>query len=430
MTEQKYGVFASAIVMSPLARPAVEPTSMSATMAGAVRRALHYFYLHDPAKKEVSSMVRRITVLLAAIGALSLIAVAAPASAGAATAHGPGLLYQLKATFHVPVPAEAIKKGWCYDGAVVDPQTHIMYLSDWNNKQITVIDPRTGHVSAIGTGLFTGIGGCYSFAYDRAGPDGLAIFGGDIFAGNGNSHVLGFSLRTGQEIADVDTRGKLRADEMAVVWSGGRPYLAVQNPGESPAPYTSFIALTGRDRYQVAARFVFTQATGGLEQPRYWRGHMYVSVPQTVQYPNGGEVDELDISNLAHVQIIHTFSFTDCQPAGLAIRADGLAAVGCGGPRATSQEILNLNPRLAPLGQQTPVPGIPGVDIVAVNGPDFFWVSYTLATFSISNAAGTIIQSFPATTASHTVAVDPYGDVWVPQNTAQGEGQVNLYNPN
>ena len=214
-------------------------------------------------------------------------------------------------------------------------------------------------------------------------------------------------------------------------WSGGRPYLAVQNPAESPAPYTSFIALTGRDRYQVAARFTFTQATGGLEQPRYWRGHLYVSVPTTVQSPAGGEVDELDIANLQHIQIVNRWTFATCQPAGLAIRADGLAAVGCGGPNATGQVILNLNPRLAPLGQQTPVPGIPGVDIVAVNGPDFFWVSYVLGTFSISNAAGTIIQSFPATTNSHTVAVDPCnGDVWVPQNTAQGEGQVNLYSPN
>ena len=69
---------------------------------------------------------------------------------------------------------------------------------------------------------------------------------------------------------------------------------------------------------------------------------------------------------------------------------------------------------------------VPGVDIVAVNGPDFFYVSYDIPAFVIANSAGSILQSFPATAASHTVAVDPTnGNVWVPED----KGDVNLYSP-
>ncbi len=359
-----------------------------------------------------SKSVRRLAAASIAVAGLALIT-----PAFAAQAQVRGNPYHLAATFQVPVPADAVKNGWCYDTATVNPRTHLLYLADAASKQITVIDPGTGTSSGIGTGLFTGIGGCHKFNYDQQGPDGTAIYRGVIFAGNGNSHVLGFSLRTGKLIADVNTGGTLRADEMTVASSGGSHYLAVSNPAEKPSPYISFISLDGT--YQVAARFTFPQATGGLEQPQFWHGHLYVSVPQTTRSPNGGEVDELDISHLQDIRVIRHFAFAACQPAGLAIRADGLAAVGCGGPKNTSQEILDLNN-----GGQTPVHGVPGVDIVAVHGPDFFYVSYTLPEFVIADRTGVILQKFPATAVSHTVTVDPAdGDVWVPQD----KGHVNLY---
>lgn len=373
---------------------------------------------------------RSFTRLIPVGAALALVLIASGGAAQAqAQAQGDGISYHLAATFQVPVPADAVQNGWCYDSATVNPRTHLLYLADWANKQLTVIHPRTGNISGIGTGLFTGIGGCRQFVYDSSGPNGTAIYGRDIFAGNGDSHVLGFSLKTGKLIADVNTGGTLRADEMAVVQSGGTHYLVVTNPAEKPSPYISFINLDN-GTYSIDAKFTFTDATGGLEQPRQWHGHLYISVPTTTQSPNGGEVDELSISNLHSIRIIHRFPFANCQPAGLAIRADGLAAVGCGGPAATSQQILNLR-----TWQATPVKGVPGVDIVAVNGPDFFFVSYTNSVFVIADSAGNILQTIPATAASHTVEVDPTnGNVWVPENAVQvagqNVGQVNLYSPN
>jgi hypothetical protein len=359
-------------------------------------------------------MVRRIPTLLAAVVALSAVAVVA--LTGAAQAHSFGLLYRLKATFQVPVPPDAIQNGWCYDLATVDPFTHRLYLSDAANRQLTVIDPATSAISGIGTGLFTGIGGCHEFDYDQQGPNGSAIYDGDIYAGNGDSHVLGFSLRSGNLIADVNTGGALRADEMTVAGHE----LVVANPAETPSPYISFINLAN-PAHPIDGKFTFADAIGGLEQSQVWAGHLYISVPQTTQDPNGGEVDELDISHLDHVRIIRRFPFATCQPAGLSVRFDGLAAVGCGGPANTNAEILNLI-----TGQQTPVANVPGVDQVAASWPDFFYVSYDLAQFVVADSSGNVLQRFPATSASHTVAVDPFNlNVWVPQD----KGQVNLYSP-
>ncbi|MDQ6816737.1 MAG: hypothetical protein M3018_04930 [Actinomycetota bacterium] len=357
-------------------------------------------------------MFRRISVRL-------LIAAAALTSCFAAftvAADARGYRLKLAATFQVPVPADAIQNGWCYDLAAVDPMTHRFYLADAANKQLSVIDPMAGFIGGIGTGMFTGIADCHHFNFEGQGPDGVIIRGNDIYAGNGNSHVLGFSLTTGRQIADPSTGGKLRADEMAVA----DRYLVVTNPAEKPSPYISVIDLRAK-HHPVVARFTFTHATGGIEQPQFWHGHLYISIPTTTESPTGGEVDELDISNLHAVRIIHRFVFSTCQPAGLAVDEEGVAAVGCGGPSSHDQQILSLR-----TGKQTPVKDVPGVDMVAAGGGDFFYVSYAKQTFVVADRSGTVLQTFQATAASHTVVVDrTNGDVWVPQD----KGVVNLYAP-
>jgi hypothetical protein len=263
--------------------------------------------------------------------------------------------------------------------------------------------------------MFAGIGGCHHFNYDNGGPNGVSIYGNDVYAGNGNSHVLGFSLRTGRLIANTGTGGKLRADEMTIA----RHYLVVTNPAERPAPYISVIDLTAK-RHPVVARFRFTHATGGLEQPQWWHGHLYISVPTTTASPKGGEVDEIDISNLRAIRIIRRFAFASCQPTGLALTGAGLAAVGCGGPKSKAQEVLDVR-----TGKATPVQGVTGADIVGAGRGDYFFVSFA-PSFVVANGSGKVLQKFAATAASHTVAVDPTnGDVWVPED----KGVVNLYAP-
>lgn len=128
-------------------------------------------------------------------------------------------------------------------------------------------------------------------------------------------------------------------------------YLVVSNSAESPYPYLSFID-TDRRRDPVVARYTSTTATGGLGGVQWWHGHLYVSVSTSTASPNGGEVDELDISDVRHVRVVHRYGFGSCQASVLAVTQDGLAAVGCGGG---AQEVLNLR-----TGAQATVAGVPG----------------------------------------------------------------------
>jgi outer membrane protein assembly factor BamB len=337
--------------------------------------------------------------------------VTATSAAAAPAATEPSYKVALKATLHVGVPADAMRNGWCYDAGLVDPATHDFYLANTADKAITVFSPTTGKATEIGAGLFTGINKCHANNFDAEGPNGLAIADGVIYAGNGDSRVLGFSLKTGRLVADYDTGGKLQADELTVA---GR-YLVVTNSAEKH-PFISFIDLR---RHRLVARYTFADATGGLGGVEWWRGHLYVSVAATKQSPAGGEVEEFKVGNVHRVALVRQFKFASCGAAGLSITETGLAAVGCGNP--PDQEILNVV-----TGKETAVPGIPGVDLVAADGGDFFYVSFFTNQFFVVNAAGKVLQAFTTKGASHTVAVDRCdGDVWVPED----KGVVNRYAP-
>jgi hypothetical protein len=93
-------------------------------------------------------MFRRMSIRLLIVGGLLGIY----AAGSAASAQASGYRLSLAATFHVPVPADATQNGWCYDLAAVSARTHRFYLADAANRQITVIDPTTGAIAALGPG--------------------------------------------------------------------------------------------------------------------------------------------------------------------------------------------------------------------------------------------------------------------------------------
>ena len=140
-------------------------------------------------------MFRRLPLSLPIAGAVLAAMVMSVPAAQAGGYPAASYKVSLKTTVHLAVPVDATKNGWCYDAGIVDPNTHVFYLADAANKRITVISPRTKKVSAIGPGLFTGIANCHQNNFDGMGPNGLVIAGDDIYAGNGNSHVLGFDRR-------------------------------------------------------------------------------------------------------------------------------------------------------------------------------------------------------------------------------------------
>jgi hypothetical protein len=352
----------------------------------------------------------RVAILVAFV---SLITAVTAAVSGAAQTTAGSYTIRLAHIFHVKVPADAMKHGWCYDVGVVDPSTHEYFLADAANKEITTIKPASHAIAGIGTGLFTGIANCHKNQFDGQGPNGLAIYGSSIYGGNGDSRVFGFPLQGGSRNFNTSTQGKLQADELTVAGK----YLVVSNGADIPHPFLSFLDAAGKDQ-KVLGKYTFSNATGSLGQLDWWGGHLYVAVATSDGSPKGGEIDELDVSNVQAVKIVRRFTFKSCQPSGLAIGGNGLAAIGCGPP--APQAVLNLR-----TGAQTTVNGIQGVDITAAHAGDFFYVSFITNKLYVVNSAGTTLQSF-GVMSSHTVSVDPSnGDVWVPED----KGVVALYQP-
>jgi hypothetical protein len=349
-------------------------------------------------------------VLIATVAASST--AIALASANKRAISPPSYRLKLAKTFHVSVPHDAIVNGWCYDQALVNPRTRTFFLADAANNRVTSIKQRTGRVGGIGKGRFTGIVNCHNHDFDGEGPTGLALSGGDIYVGNGNSHVLGFSLKTGREISNTDTGGKFQADDLLVVGH----YLIVTNDAEK-RPFISFINLDGPKR-PVVARYMVPGAHG-LGGMQWWHNHLYLSVSSSTR-SKGGEVDKLSISNTSRVRVVHRFVFSTCQPAGLAVASAGRAAVGCG--NGNNQEILNLA-----TGQRTAVKGFMGVDGVAAYKGDFFYTSFINPELIVANSAGKVIQTFTFTVGtSHIVTVNrANGDVWLPED----KGVVALFKP-
>jgi hypothetical protein len=332
--------------------------------------------------------------------------------------------YHLFSTVTVPGTPASV---WCYDGATVS-QNGTVYLSDADRKGLDVIKDGShpAYQGIIGQGTFTGPGGCKNYNYDLQGPDGVVLADNMLFAGNGDSSVRVYST-SGKFISSISTGGLARADEET--YDAHDNEVIVANSGErdlSPqaAPFLSFISISNdKDKdtptFKVVKKLIFPQATS-LEQPM-WNpndGKLYLSVPGTTNNP-GGEVDIINPGLLPngvttitdykkqHIDVIPT---PDCGDAGLAIGSQDKIAVGCGNG---TQIIIDLHTYVL-----TRIPVV-GVDIVASTDKYFFFPSYGSATqapeLAITDMQGHIVQTFPITADSHTVAVDPTnGHVIVP----------------
>lgn len=311
------------------------------------------------------------------------------------------------ALIHVP---GAPKTGWCFDiGAIGPGPTYI--LANASQKELTLANDRSDTLAKpVGQGDFTGGAGCHQFDFANMGPEGVQVNGGEIWAGNGNSHVEAFNFWTHRRLFNIDTHGVNRADEMAI----GVGMLAVTNPDEPKVPFLTFISLA---THQIVKQIYFSgengvpKATAGLEQPAWYHGQFYLSVPATQKNP-GGEIDVLNPLTWA----ITTIPVAECTPAGLSINAEGMAAVGCA---SGQQAILDVQTRT--IVARVPVSY---VDVVATFGDHFFFASYGSAPgqqpaqrpqLVAADKDGRVLARVFTTSQSHTVTVDPVnGHILVP----------------
>lgn len=321
-----------------------------------------------------------------------LVLATSAASGYAAVWMGSDALEQV-AIIHVP---GAPSRGWCFDLGAIGPGPSYL-LSNASQRKLTVLNDRSETLMPpVGQGAFTGEAGCHQFDFSRMGPEGVLVDNGQIFAGNGNSQVEVFDFWTHQHLFDLDTHGINRADEMTI----GDDMLAVTNPDEA----IPFLTLFNLRTHQIVKQLFFSgangvpKATAGLEQPRWFRGKFYLSVPATEHNP-GGEVDVIDPQSWR----VTSIPTPACTPAGLAIDPQGEAAVGC----ASGDQVL-LNTQT---GQIIARVNVSFVDAVAEYHGRFFFASYggpsQLPQLVMSDGAGHVLARRITTSQSHTVTIDP-----------------------
>ena len=349
--------------------------------------------------------------------------------------------YVLRALIPVPSSQDNSVGGRfaTYDISFFDPTTQLYYVADRSNAAVDIFSAVTNsYVGRIGGSgqLFSG----QQASNDTSGPDGVQVINlpgqHQVYAGNGNSTLLGFSIPTpptnipgytslpGTPLA-TGTPADNRVDEMS--FDPNNKYLLVAN-NAAAIPFTTLINTTTNT---IVAKTVFDgtlgtpNATNGIEASDYdpITNKFYLSIPQIGGSGPGG-VAQIDPTTGA---VTHVYDFsalsggaiTVCGPTGLVVSNAGKVFVGCGDPSQT----LVLDP--------TANGGNGKIDksITQASGEDQIWYDPTTDRVFLAarnNPGGPVLGILDAATESwlenlattpndHSVAVDPIsGEVFVP----------------
>jgi hypothetical protein len=263
----------------------------------------------------------RLAMLTAAAPALLL----AATGAGAATVQGPVTLQ-----FTIPVPvASTNKTGGMYgfDISWVDSTTQTYYLGDRSNAGVDEVNAKTGvFVKRItASPPFAGATGNNS----TSGPNGVTSSGNCLFAGDGPSRVVSFSLPGGSQVSSVSTGGKFRADEMS--FDPADRLLFVVNNADTP-PFGTLISVSTTCKLTVGKKITYSFATNGAEQS-VWdptTKRFYESIPSisgTTTTP--GPLGALIRINPSTAAIETMFAVPYCMPAGLSQGPNQTFLAGC-----------------------------------------------------------------------------------------------------
>ena len=123
------------------------------------------------------------------------------------------------AAIHVPGTSDA-NPFVNFDQARVDTKLQLLFVSSRSSKAVAIIDAFTHRKVGETPAIFAGVG----VDSPHSGPDGNVVAGHYLFAGDYPSTVrvfdLSASLSSPPEVAEIQTGGQFRADEMDY---GGSP---------------------------------------------------------------------------------------------------------------------------------------------------------------------------------------------------------------
>ena len=320
-----------------------------------------------------------------------------------------------------------------FDQARVDTKSQLLFVSSRSSKAVVILDARTHRQVGETPTVFAGVG----IDSPHSGPDGNVVAGHYLFAGDYPSTVrvfdLGTSLSSPPEVAEIQTGGEFRADEMD--YDPVDHVIIVSNGDSLPA----FVTLIDSTTFKIVKKVVFdgTNGTpdtsqGGIGSVLYdaRTNKFLVSIPEVGSDLTAGAVTELDPVT---GRVTHEFSGLNyCMPSGMAQGPGENVLVTCD-PGFPAPDPVQFAPRTYVINGRTGeilanLTQVGGVDYGAYNPADHhyylgardYFISPTATTASpvlgvIDADTNEWIENFPTGKDAHSVSANPANNkIFVP----------------
>ena len=199
----------------------------------------------------------------------------------------------------------------------IDQATGLGYLADKTNSSVVVFDTKTGkYVSRI-----PGFAGRTKDG-DVAGPNGVVVVKGEVWASDGDSTIKVIDTKTGKVTETFSTGGKKRGNGMAYAENIG--VVIVANSNDDP-PYLSFIST--EPGHKILAKIPIPESAENLERSLYHQpsGMFYTAIPVSKADPTKGLMAQTDPKSGKLVKL-HELP---CHPHSLSLASDSTIFLGC-----------------------------------------------------------------------------------------------------
>jgi len=336
------------------------------------------------------------------------------------------------AAIGVPGTSEAIPFV-AFDQARVDTKLQLLFISSRSSKAVAIIDALTDRKVGETPAIFAGVG----IDSPHSGPDGNVVAGHLLFAGDYPSTVrvfdLSASLSSPPEVAEIDTRGMFRADEMD--YDPVDHLVMVSNGDSLPA----FVTLISTKTLTIVRQVTFdgTNGTpdtsqGGIGSVLYdsRTNKFLVSIPEVGSDLTAGAVTVMDPVT---GKVTQEFSgLNNCMPSGMAVGPGENVLVTCD-PGFPPPDPVLFAPRTYVINGRTGaimanLTQVGGVDFGAYNPADhhYYLGARDFFTSPTATAASPVlgvidadtnewIENFPTGTNAHSVTVNPVNNqIFVP----------------
>jgi hypothetical protein len=336
------------------------------------------------------------------------------------------------ATIGVPGTSEA-NPFVNFDQARVDTKLQLLFVSSRSSSAVAIIDAFTHKEVGETPAIFAGVG----IDSPHSGPDGNVVAGRYLFAGDYPSTVrvfdLSASLSSPPEVAEIQTGGEYRADEMD--YDPVDQVVIVSNGDSTPA----FVTLISSKTFKILKQVTFDGANGTPDTSQGGIGSVLydsrtnkflISIPEVGSDLTAGAVAVMDPVT---GQVAQVFSgLNNCMPSGMAQGPGDNVLVTCD-PGFPAPDPVLFAPRTYVINGRTGailanLTQVGGVDYGAYNPTDHhyylgardFFTSPTATTASpvlgvINADTNEWLENFPTGTDAHSVTVNPANNqIFVP----------------